>query len=98
MLKAMTGKGPKNVNVFMNGDSIEVVASEVLTIFEKNLLDNYRNVAIIKHNRELFFSVKEKEICQMILKISGCRVTLSKVAVSVEKDKSKLIFTVEQSE
>ncbi len=98
MLKTMTGKGPKNVNVFMNGDSIEVVASEVLTIFEKNLLDNYRNVAIIKHNRELFFSVKEKEICQMILKISGCRVTLSKVAVSVEKDKSKLIFTVEQSE
>ena len=27
MLKAMTGKGPKNVSVFMNGDSIEMVAS-----------------------------------------------------------------------
>ena len=86
MLKAMTGKGPKNVSVFMNGDSIE------------NLLDNNRNIAIIKHVRELFFSVKEKELCQMILKVAGCGVALSKVIISVEKDKNKLIFTVDQSE
>ena len=98
MLKAMTGKGPKNVSVFMNGDSIEMVASEVLTTFEKNLLDNNRNIAIIKHVRELFFSVKEKELCQMILKVAGCGVALSKVIISVEKDKNKLIFTVDQSE
>lgn len=98
MLKAMTGKGPKNVSVFMNGDSIEMVASEVLTTFEKNLLDNNQNIAIIKHVRELFFSVKEKELCQMILKVAGCGVALSKVIISVEKDKNKLIFTVDQSE
>ncbi len=90
MLKAMTGKGPKNVSVFMNGDSIEMVASEILTTFEKNLLDNNRNIAIIKHVRELFFSVKEKELCQMILKVAGCGVTLSKVIISVEKDEEQI--------
>ncbi len=94
MLKSSTGKGPRNVSVFMNGDGIEVMASDVLTVFEKNILDSNRNVGIIKHIRELFFSVKEKELCDMIQRISGCKVTLSDVIISPEKDKNRLIFTV----
>ena len=62
MLKNMTGKGPRNVSVFMSNGAIEIVASEVMTIFEKNLLDNFRNVAIIRHVREIFFSVKAEDI------------------------------------
>lgn len=38
MLKASTGKGPRNVSVFMNSDTVEITASEVLTIFEKIFL------------------------------------------------------------
>ena len=98
MLKSNTGKGPRNVSVFVNGDGIEVVASEVLTVLEKNILDNNRNVGIIKHIRELFFSVKEKEICDMILKISGCRVVLADVIISPEKDKNRLIFNIIRGE
>ncbi len=82
------------MSVFMNGDGIEVMASDVLTVFEKNILDSNRNVGIIKHIRELFFSVKEKELCDMIQRISGCKVTLSDVIISPEKDKNRLIFTV----
>ncbi len=96
MLKASTGKGPRNVSVFMNRDGIEVVASDVLTIFEKTLLDNNRNIGTIKHARKLFFSVKEKEMCDMLLRISGRKVTLSDVIISPEKDKNKLIFTISQ--
>ncbi len=98
MLKANTGKGPRNVSVFMNGERIEVVASDVLTVLEKNILDSNRNVGIIKHIRELFFSVKEKEICDMIMRISGCRVTLSDVIISPEKDKNKMTFTIGRGE
>lgn len=97
LLKNMTGKGPRNVNVFMSSDRIEIVASEVLTVFEKNLLDNFRNVAIIKHIREIFFSVKAEEICRLILRISGREVTLSEVFINVEKDKNKLIFIIGQN-
>lgn len=96
LLKTMTGKGPRDVSVFMNNERIELVASEVLTIFEKNLLDNCRNIAIIKYVREIFFSAKTEEICRLILRISGRRVTLSDVVVNVEKDKNKLIFTIDR--
>ncbi|MBC8568135.1 response regulator [Mogibacterium sp. NSJ-24] len=96
MLKNMTGKGPRNVSVFMSNGAIEIVASEVMTIFEKNLLDNFRNVAIIRHVREIFFSVKAEEICSMILRISGHKVMLSEISVNVENDKNKLIFTINQ--
>jgi YesN/AraC family two-component response regulator len=96
MLKATTGKGPRNVSVFMNGTDIEITASEVLTVFEKNLLDNNRNAAVIKYIREMFFSVKEKEICSMIMKISGYETALSKVIINPERDKNKLIFTIRQ--
>ena len=97
LLKTTTGKGPRDVSVFMNSERVELVASEVLTVFEKNLLDNCRNIAIIKYAREIFFSVKAEEICQMIMQISGCRVTLNEVFINVEKDKNKLIFTIDQN-
>ena len=98
MLKTMTGKGPRNVSVFVNGDTVELVATEVLTIFEKNLLDNFQNIAIIKYIRELFFSVKAKEFCDMILRISGREVRLTDIRINVENDRNNLIFTVVRSE
>lgn len=96
-LKNVTGKGPKDVNVFMNDERIELVASEVLTIYEKNLLDNYQNIAIIRHIREIFFSVKGDEICQMLMRISGRRVLMKEVIINIEKDKNKLIFTIDHN-
>ena len=98
LLKTMTGKGPRNVSVFMNSDTIELVAAEVLTVFEKNLLDNFQNIAIIRYIRELFFSVKADTLCDMILRISGRKVMLSEIRINVENDKNKLIFTIDRNE
>ncbi|MEE0773284.1 MAG: Na-translocating system protein MpsC family protein [Anaerovoracaceae bacterium] len=97
MLKATTGKGPRNVSVFIGGDTIEVVASEVLTVLEKNILDNFQNIAIIQYIRKTFFSVKAEELCDMMLRISGRRVILSDIQVSVKNDRNKLIFTMERN-
>ncbi len=98
LLKTMTGKGPKNVSVFMSSDTVELVATEVLTVFEKNLLDNFRNIAIIRYIRELFFSVKADTLCDMILRISGRKVMLSDIRINVENDKNKLIFTIDRNQ
>ncbi len=95
-LKQVTGKGPKNVNAFIRDGYLELVASEVLTVFERNLLDNNRNVAIIKHNRELFFSVKSDEICKRISVIMDREVSLKEVFINIEKDRNKLIFAIDR--
>lgn len=96
-LKTITGKGPRDVNIFMGPERIELVATEVLTVYEKNILDNYQNIAIIKHMREIFFTVKSEDICQLISRIAGRQYILTEVTVNVEKDRNKLIFTVNQS-
>lgn len=96
LLKTITGKGPRDVHVFMNDERIEIVATEVLTVLEKNLLDNYQNIAIIKYVRKLFFSVKADEICRMLSRVSGREVSLKEVLINVEKDKNKLIFSIER--
>lgn len=94
-LKSSTGKGPKNVNVFMSHDSIEIVASEVMTVFEKNILDNNQNIAIIKYIREIFFSTKSEPLSNLLNRISGRRVRLKEVVINVEKDRNKLIFSMD---
>ncbi|MEG0829577.1 MAG: response regulator [Anaerovoracaceae bacterium] len=93
-LKNTTGKGPRDVIAFIGNSQIEIMASDVLTVFEKNLLDNNQNIAIIKHNRKLFFSVKEKEICQLIGKDLGQDLRLKEVFIDIENDKNKLLFAI----
>lgn len=95
-LKNATGKGPRDVSVFIRDDQIEILASEVLTVYEKNLLDNYQNIIIIKHIRELFYSAKESDICQLVGSILKQNVRLKEVSVNAEKDRNKLILTIEQ--
>lgn len=94
-IKTTTGKGPRDIDVFIHDEQVEIMAAEIFTIFEKNILDNYQNIVIIKHIRELFYSVKEEEICQLIQSVIGRQVQLKEVLINVEKDRNKLIFTMD---
>lgn len=96
-LKITTGKGPRDVSVFIHDDQVEIVASEVLTTYERNLLASFQNIAIIKHDRQLFFSIKESELCHMIADILKQSVILKEVQINVEKDKNKIIFLMDQN-
>lgn len=91
-LKTSTGKGPRDVNVFVTDDRIELTASEVMTTLERSLFNNGRNPVIVKYIREMFFSSKEKELCRMSSRLSGREVLLKDVRINVDKDKNKLIF------
>lgn len=91
-LKTATGKGPRDVNVFLGEGRIEMVASGVMTVLEKSLLEDGKNISVIKYVREVFFSSKEQEICSLVSQISGRDVTLKEVLINVEKDKNKLLL------
>lgn len=93
-LKSGTGKGPRDVSVFISDNQIEVVAVEVLTTYEKSVLDNVQNIVIIKNIREAFFSAKEKDVCNRISSVIGKDVRLQDMFINVEKDRNKLVFTI----
>lgn len=93
-LKASTGKGPRDVSVFIQDCNIEIIAAEVLTVLERSLLGNPQSSTAIRHIRELFFSVKEEQLCQMIASSLGCDVRLKEIFINAEKDRNKLVFTI----
>lgn len=93
-IKHHTGKGPRNVSAFITGGHLEIFCSEVLTIYEKTLLDNYQNVAIIEQNRRLFYRITRPKIFQMLGETLHTPVSLVEVQVSPQGDYDKLIFKI----
>ena len=55
-IKTNTGKGPKDINVFISGNIIEIKAFDTLTLFEKKLLENSKNHSMINYNRQIFYN------------------------------------------
>lgn len=89
-LKATTGKGPRDVSVFINNDKIEIKAYDAITVMEKNMIDNNQNSIIMEQYRKLFYSIKEKSICDLVQEILGSRVKFQQVEVSMEKGINKI--------
>lgn len=91
-LKASTGKGPLDVKVLISDNCLELTAVGVLTPYEKTLLDNFQNIAIIKQNRQLFFTIKGEELRRLIADCLNMDVEVSEIAIDVKRDMNKLIF------
>lgn len=93
-LKATTGKGPRDVSVFIHYDKIEITAYDASTVMEKNMIDNNQNRIIMEQYRKLFYSIKEEAICDMIREISGSGVAFRQVDISMEKGIHKIELQV----
>ncbi|ABR49365.1 response regulator receiver protein [Alkaliphilus metalliredigens QYMF] len=93
-IKEKTGKGPKNVKVFMHGNKLEVEMVEVLTKFEKTMLEVEKNRALIRYYRETFYQDFEEEMKTMINTFLPCESQLNDIKIDVVEDKSNLIFLI----
>lgn len=84
-LKSNTGKGPRDINVFIQGDMIDIQAYDTLTAMERRIIDNGSNYAIIEQNRRIFYSVTEQEICSLLTEATGKRAEIQSIAVDSER-------------
>lgn len=95
LIKNATGKGPKDVNAFIKGKSIEITAYDVLTAMEKSILENVGNRVLIEQNRKLFYSVKAKDIEAAVSDILGQRVVMHDTFINPVKGFDKIIMFIE---
>ncbi|MGI6258065.1 MAG: Na-translocating system protein MpsC family protein [Anaerovoracaceae bacterium] len=95
LLKSYTGKGPKDVSVLIAAGCVEIISTEILTVYEKTLLDNYQNIVIIEQNRRLFYQIMEPRISRILEDILHAPVSLVETQVSPRDDRNKLIFRIE---
>ena len=91
-IKKNTGKGPREVSVFIQGNNIEIRAYETLTSFEKSILNNKKNNIVVDQNRKLFYSIQSKNIEEIITKVINCKVQISTVITNslINKDIIKI--------
>lgn len=93
-LKATTGKGPRDVMVFIHENLIDITAYDVLTLMEKNMIDNRKNQVIIEQNRKLFYSIQEEQMCRIVEDILHRKVKLKQVEVNAEKNISQMTLHI----
>ncbi|MEG0392033.1 MAG: response regulator [Anaerovoracaceae bacterium] len=91
-MKEATGKGPRDVKVFIREDGVEITAIGVLTPLEKSILDNIQNIAIIEQNRRLFFSVKAETLCRLVAEYLNISVEVAETNIDIAADTNQLVF------
>ena len=86
ILKKYTGKGPKDVKVFIGTDQIEITCMNVLTLYEITLLQSGKNAALVEQNRRLFYQILRKEIEIIISQQINVNVTVKDISIDSHYD------------
>ncbi|PAB57965.1 Na-translocating system protein MpsC family protein [Anaeromicrobium sediminis] len=85
-IKGSTGKGPKNVKTFIQGDMMTIQFFETRTLYEKNLLNNDDNTRIIDYAREVFFKENRTVIENTIKDILNLQVEVQEITINSKLD------------
>lgn len=93
-LKTYTGKGPRDVQVFIKGNAIEVKAFEVLTLIEANLIGSGKNCGLVNYNRKLFYEEKASELESKLEEAAGFKVRLAVIEPDSEKNCDNIVINI----
>lgn len=93
-LKNYTGKGPRDVHVFIKVDRIEVKAEGVLTIFETNLVSGNRNHSLVDYNRKLFYEENAVTFEQILGEAAASKLKLIEVRPDSAKNTDNIVFAI----
>ncbi|WP_432402784.1 Na-translocating system protein MpsC family protein [Wukongibacter sp. M2B1] len=94
IIKACTGKGPKNVQAFIQGDMLTVQFFETRTIYEKTLLVNPQNTRLVDYNRELFFKDNSKRIESIVREILNTDIKIDEIVIDSKLDIDQIKFRI----
>lgn len=81
-LKSSTGKGPRDVQVFIGAGQIEVRAFEVLTPLEQSLLTNSKNGHLVEYLRRTLYLEKASELESAISQIINVPVKMDSIKIN----------------
>lgn len=86
ILKKYSGKGPRDVKVFIGSDRIEVTCLSVRTAFEETLFQKGKNTAMVEQGRRLFYQILKDEIEKEASRLTKTRVIISEIYVNANMD------------
>jgi len=93
-IKSCTGKGPKNVQAFIQGDMLTVQFFETRTTYEKTLLNNPQNIRLVDYNRELFFKDSSRQIELDMKNILNTDIKIDEILIDSKLDIDQIKFKI----
>ncbi|OHW62463.1 regulator of RpoS [Andreesenia angusta] len=92
-IKKYTGKGPKNIRVFIQGKDINVEAEETLTAFESSIVKSNKNHSLVDYNRKIFYSELKREFEKMIQESTDLNVRMIEAEPNSKKNVDYIKFS-----
>lgn len=93
-LKNFTGKGPRDINVFIKGNRIEVKMLGVLTLLEANMVGNKKNYSLVDYNRKIFYEENITVLQSKLGEVVGSDVKLLEVKPDSWSNSDDMVFTI----
>ena len=93
-LKTNTGKGPRDIHVFIKANLIEIEAQEVLTLFELALLPSKKNYGLVDFNRKVLYEENGKDLEDKISEAFETPVVIKEIRTDSKENKDYLVFKI----
>lgn len=91
LIKSLTGKGPKSVKAFTQGNLMTIQLHETRTPYERILLRNRDNARLVDFSRETFYQSLEEELLMLLRENSRCTVTLDSIRTDSIMDLDEIL-------
>lgn len=92
LIKTLTGKGPKSVKVFAQGNLLTIQLYETRTPYERALLKNRDNARLVDFSRETFYLGLQEELVGIVRENARCSVVLDSVRTDSIMDLDEVLM------
>ena len=95
-MKNVSGKGPRDVSVFIHDSLIELVSYDVLTPMEQKLMTSSSNYSVVEQSRRYFYTTARPELEAELSNVLGRKTSLNSIEIHPDRAMDKITFSIEQ--
>lgn len=94
ILKTNLGKGPQDVKVILFEDQVELIAIDAVTVMEKTITANRRNITVMEQFRRLFYEEIAYNLQECVEAVSGFKTKVTAITIDGSKRIDKITLTI----
>ncbi len=92
LLKTLTGKGPRDVQVIVSAETLDLCITDAFTLLEHSVLKNPANGGLIVSLRRLLYTEAQEALEELLSAIWGVPMVLTDIRSDVQTHTDRLVF------
>jgi YesN/AraC family two-component response regulator len=94
IMKTYSGKGPQDVKVLFFENQIEITVIDAVTLMEKTITANRRNLSMAEQFRKLFYEEISQKLEECVEQATGYKAKVASLQADGAKRMDKIILTI----